>query len=101
MDRWISAVRARRCPLRCSRRFAPRLCWSPPDPPANSSAGVRDRKVPLGPRWPACDALPGNALVLFIECDIGRKLAVVAVRTQVIGTRHFDSADCRENGFGT
>ena len=39
--------------------------------------------------------------VLYIECDIGRKLAVVAMRTQVIWTRYFDSADCGENGLGT
>jgi hypothetical protein len=40
-------------------------------------------------------------LVFYIEFDIGRELAVVAVRAQIIGTRYFDSADCRENGFGT
>jgi hypothetical protein len=39
-------------------------------------------------------------LVFYVKFDIGRKLAVVAVRAQIIGTRYFDSADCRENGSG-
>ena len=38
-------------------------------------------------------------LVLYIEFDIGRKLAVVTVRTQVIGTRYFDFADRCENSL--
>ena len=39
--------------------------------------------------------------VLYIEFDIGWKLALVAVRAQIIGTRYFHSADCGENGLGT
>jgi hypothetical protein len=39
--------------------------------------------------------------VLDIEFDIGRELTVVAMRTQIIGTRYFDSADGCENKLGT
>jgi hypothetical protein len=39
--------------------------------------------------------------VLDIEFGIGRKLAIVALRAQVIGTRSFDWTDSGKNSFGT
>jgi hypothetical protein len=47
-------------------------------------------------------AHPGRELgVLDIQFHVGRKLAMVAVRAQVVGTRNLHFADRRQNGLGT
>src|ERR1039457_6836137 len=39
--------------------------------------------------------------VFDVQFDVGGELASATVCAQVVGTRHFPSADCGENGLGT